>query len=193
MEKAHLREQVNFVLDNIHHHQKIVSTAYALKENLIQLVVDKTIAELELYKITSLLTPQSRSPLWEKYFILKHRCNKVSASKNKGDFSINGRYYEYKASGFNQDKAIHIVQVRLWQKCDYIIQSISGEEVFTFLISHTAMKEEIEKCRATSAHGTKQSNKKNQNKELRFTVKRNSEDWERWYKKYLVTNDKVFK
>ena len=193
MKKETLREQIDFVLENIHNYQKIVSVAYALKERLIELVADKVITELEFYKITSLLTPQSRSPLWEKYFIIKHGCNKITAQKNSGDFEKNGQSYEYKASGFNQDEALHVVQVRLWQECDYIIQSISDEKVFTFLVSHTDMKEEIGKCKASSAHGTKQSNEENRNIELKFTVKRGSAGWARWCERYLVPHDEVFR
>ena len=48
------------------------------------------------------------------------------------------------------------------------------------------MEEECEKCKAASAHGTKTSNAKNKNKELRFTIAPGARHWQRWLKKYLI-------
>ena len=55
------------------------------------------------------------------------------------------------------------------------------------------MKEEVNLCKASSAHGTKATNKKKSNIERRFTVKQDTEDWERWVKKYLINEDILFK
>ena len=111
---------------------------------------------------------------------------------NLGDFKKGSKYYEYKASGFNQNNSVNIVQIRLWQQCDYIIQSITYEEINTFLLKHNDMIMETDLCRASSAHGTKTANKDNKNKELRMTIYKESENWDRWQKKYLVNNNNVF-
>ena len=192
MEKENIQSKVDFILNNIDKHRKVINTAYEIKEHLINLTLKKEISENTLYKITGLLTPQARSPLWQNYFIKKHQCTKVSSEQNKGDFKKDNKHYEYKASGFNQDGSLHIVQIRLWQKCDYIIQSISHEHIYTFLVSHRDMQNEVDLCRASSAHGTKEANKENTNIELRVTVTRGSDNWKRWYNQYLVDDDKVF-
>ena len=102
------------------------NAAYEIRQYLIDLALSGSITESDFYQITSLLSPQSRSPLWEKYFISKYDCAKVNKNEKRGDVHKSGRFYEFKASGFNQDDGLHIVQIRLWHDCDYIIQSISS-------------------------------------------------------------------
>ena len=51
--------------------------------------------------------------MWQNYFIKKHDCEKVSKDEDKGDFKKNGIHYEYKGSGYNQDNAVNMVQIRL--------------------------------------------------------------------------------
>lgn len=159
-------------------------SATEIKKHLIPLAIKRCISESDFYRITSLLTPQSRSSLWEKYFILKHKCCKINLSEDRGDFEKNGIYYEYKSSGYNLDSALHVVQVRLWQTCDYLIQSISDDAIATFHVPHKNMSDEVEKLNASVAHGTKTANKENKNIELRFTVKKDTEHWQRWCQNY---------
>lgn len=135
-----------------------------------------------------LLTPQSRSPLWEKYFIRKHNCRSVNRNDNCGDLEKNGKYYEYKASGFNRDNALHIVQIRLWQNCDYIVESITDSGPITFILTHDQMEEETVRCKAASAHGTKSVTAVNARNELRMTIRRESEHWDRWTTEYVNPN-----
>ena len=161
---------------------------YQIRKDLINLTLENEIGEREFYRISSILSPQSRSPMWENYFIRKYDCTKIPARKNKGDFRKNDKYYEYKASGYNQDNAIHIVQIRLWQPCDYIIQYISDEGAVTFLLMHENMKEETDKLNASSAHGTQTVSKVNIHNELRMTIKLHSDDWNRWMKEYYREN-----
>ena len=185
--------KITFILRNLNNYEKIKKYAYEVRKYLVDWTIEKKINESNMYRITSVLTPQSRSPTWQNYFINKYKCNKISAKKNMGDFERNGKYYEYKASGFNENGNLNIVQIRLWQKCDYIIQSISYDEVRTFLLSHKEMEKEVKLCNASSAHGTRKANKDNTNIELRFTLRKNTEEWKRWHDSYLIDPDKFFK
>ena len=146
------------------------------------------ISEQDFYKISSVLTPQSRSPLWENYFIKKHDCERVNKNEDRGDFKKNGMYYEYKSSGYNQNNSVNIVQIRPWQDCDYIIQSISDDGATTFVLTHTEMKLEMEKLKASRAHGT-QALVNNENIEYRMTLKRDSAHWNRWINNYHKEGD----
>lgn len=184
MNRIEIQKAVRFVLDNVDNNRRVSASAYKVKEYLVELTLNNEIAEHEFYKITSLLSPQSRSPIWEKYFIQKHKCKKVSARENKGDFEKNGLFYEYKASGYNRNNSVNIVQIRLWQQCNYIVQSISDKSIFTFKLTHQEMKKEVERLRATSAHGTKKISSENKHRELRMTLWCRSEDWSRWISRY---------
>ena len=129
-------DQARFILANLNIKEKLVQSAYAIKGYLIDIVLEGLLSESDFYKITSVLTPQSRSPLWEKYFIRKHNCRSVNRNDDRGDLEKNETHYEYKASGFNMDNALHIVQIRLWQNCDYIVESISENGSTTFVLTH---------------------------------------------------------
>jgi len=177
-------ETAKHILANIHNVREAVNHAYKIRTELIQLALEGSITELEFYNITSVLTPQSRSPLWEKYYIQKRGAKKLKAQDNKGDFILDGKAYEYKASGFNQTGNINIVQLRSWQKCDYIVQYITSGEVFTFRLTRAQMEEEANRCKKSAAHGTQAANLKNENIEFRFTVVVGGEDWNRWLSRY---------
>ena len=188
MSNSELQERIFYILANLDQGRRVIRKAYEIRTYLIDLVLNGNLAENDFYRITSLLTPQSRSPIWEKYFICKYGCRKVKRNENRGDLEKNGRWYEYKASGFNQGNDMNIVQVRLWQNCDYIIQSISDSGAITFVLTHSQMVNETKLCNAASAHGTKQVTDVNQHNELRFTVSRDSEGWTRWVQTYQRTN-----
>ena len=164
----------------------IKSDIFEYRKYYIDLVIQKSITEKEFYILSSFLTPQARSPLWEKYFILKHKAKRIKPTLNNGDFLLNNNHYEFKISGFNQDKALHLVQIRLWQKCDYIFQYISKEinPPITFCLTHEQLKKETIILKASSAHGTKTANIKNVNKELRISIFINDNNWNRWIKLY---------
>jgi len=177
-------ETAKHILANIHNVREAVNHAYKIRTELIQLALEGSITELEFYNITSVLTPQSRSPLWEKYYIQKRGANKLKAQENKGDFILDGKAYEYKASGFNQTGNINIVQLRSWQQCDYIIQYITPDKVFTFRLTHAQMEKELSLCKASSAHGTPIANLNNETIEFRFTVEVGGKNWKRWLSRY---------
>ena len=185
-----LNNDIQYILTNLEIVKKIKKAAFSLRKQLIDLTLEETISEIEFYKITSLLSPQSRSVLWQNYYNKKNNCTKVSVQENKGDFMVEGEYYEYKASGFNSNNTLNIVQIREWQNCSYVIQSIqSTGQVFTFRLTKNEMQQEVIICKATSAHGTKSSNVENQNIEKRITLKitDDNESWRRWKSKYLIS------
>lgn len=188
MNRTELKNTIHYILDNLDNSRKVLSSAASIKDKLIDLTFEQTISEKEFYKISSILTPQSRSPMWEKYFIVKHDCEKVNKNKERGDFQKNGRYYEYKCSGYNQDNAVHIVQIRPWQNCDYIVQSISDNGAITFVLTHAEVMLEMRLLKATRAHGTKVL-RNNENIEFRMTLKIDSDDWQRWINNYLRKDD----
>lgn len=163
----------------------VVDNAKRIKDRLVDLCLLGEITEPDFYLVSSLLTPQSRSPLWEKYYIEKHGAARVKPQEDSGDFILNGKNYEYKSS-CNDEGSLHIIQIRLWQGCDYIIQSIRPEEgeVITFNLAHEQMEREVERLKATSAHGTKAANVDNKNIELRASVIFDSDDWHRWVREY---------
>ncbi len=165
-----------------------------VKPHIMGLVNNGMISEKDFYTISSFLTPQSRSPLWQNYFIAKVGAAKVKAKDNRGDFEWNSKFYEYKISGFNADSNLHMVQVRIWQNCDYVVQYVSPDcnPPITFLLEHKQMAEELNMLKATSAHGTKKANINNANIELRCSLKYKSQDWDRWqdcYKKDIFINE----
>ena len=189
MNEKELGETLTFILDNIDESRKVKMSVESIKDKLIDLTLGKVITEQEFYRISSVLLSQSRSPLWESYFMKKHGCERVDKNEDRGDLKKNGRYYEYKSSGYNQNNSVNMIQIRLWQDCDYIIQWISDDEAITFVLTRTEMELEIKKLKAASAHGTKKSLEFNKNKELRMTLKRDSADWDRWISNYCKEGD----
>ena len=188
MNRIELKKTIYAILDNIDRSRRLKESVESVKDELIDLTLGHEISERDFYKISSVLTPQSRSPLWENYFIKKHDCERVSKSEDRGDFKKNGRYYEYKCSGDNQNNSVNIVQIRPWQDCDYIIQSVSDDRATTFVLAHAEMMSEMERLKASRAHGT-QALVNNENIEYRMSVKRDSADWDRWVSNYCKAGD----
>lgn len=189
MNQKELKDTIRYILDNIDENRNVRDSAFTIREELIDLTLNQVITEQEFYIISSVLSPQSRSPLWENYFIKKYDCEKVSKNENRGDLKKNNRYYEYKSSGYSQANSIRIVQIRPWQECDYIIQSISDDGAITFVLTREKMKIEIQKLKAASAHGTPEALVDTKNKELAMTLKKDSTDWNRWINNYRKKDD----
>lgn len=163
----------------------IKDLVYKNKNNITKEYVDGKVDEITYYKATSILTSQSRSPLWEKAFIAKNNAKKVSASLGKGDLFLDSKYFEYKISGANLGNELHIVQIRIWQNVGYIIQYVCADfSIITFELTHEEMKREIETLKMSAAHGTKEANEENGNIEYRVTLKPNSKDFKRWLRLY---------
>ena len=177
--------------------RKHIDKVNVVKPYITALANNGVISETDFYNISSFLTPQSRSPLWQNYFIAKVGADKVKAKDDRGDLLWNGKFYKYKISGFNADSNLHIIQVRLWQNCDYVIQYVSStyNPPITFILEHRQMKDELNTLKATAAHGTRKANKDNTNIELRCSVKLNGDDWDRWqdcYKKDIFGGVKIY-
>ena len=189
MNRIELKKTIRDILDNIDKSRRLKDSVESIKDALIDLTFEQEISEQDFYKISSVLTPQSRSPLWQNYFIKKHGCEKVSKGENRGDFKKNGIYYEYKCSGDNQNNSVNILQIRPWQKCDYIIQSISNDRATTFVLTHAEMMLEMDKFKASPAHGTPEALEDNKTIEYMIRVKRDSADWDRWINSYRKEGD----
>ena len=189
MNQIELQETIRYILDNIDESRRLKDSVESIKDELIDLTLGQVISEQEFYKISSVLLSQSRSPMWEKYFIKKHGCEKVNRNENRGDLKKNGKYYEYKGSGYNQTNSVSMIQIRPWQDCDYIIQSISDDGATTFVLTREEMKLEIQKLKAGSAHGTPIAIENNKNKELAMALKKDSADWDRWINNYRKEGD----
>ena len=154
------------------------------------------ISEEEFYSATALLTPQSRSSLYENAIIFALNGTKNKAKDNIGDAKIDGTNYEIKVSGVNVDKCLHMVQLRPWQDTDYLIQFIDMDNKYTstyFVLTHDEMANEIKLLNANAAHGTEESNKENKNVEYRITLQKGSKEFLRWVKasEAKLTNNKL--
>ena len=190
MNQKELNETISFVLENIDNSRIVLDSVASIRHQLIDLTLEKQeISEQDFYKISSVLSTQSRSPLWENYFIKKHDCERVSKNEDRGDLKKNGRYYEYKSSGYNLDNSVNILQIRPWQDCDYIIQSVSDDGATTFVLTHAEMILEMKRLKASPAHGTKEVVADNKKIEYMMTVERGSADWDRWVNNYCKEGD----
>lgn len=185
-----LNETISFILENIDNSRIVLNSVASIRDQLIDLTLEKQeISEQDFYKISSVLSTQSRSPLWENYFIKKHDCERVSKNEDRGDFKKNGKYYEYKSSGYNLANSVHILQIRPWQNCDYIIQSVSDDGATTFVLTHAEMMLEMKKLKASPAHGTRKALEDNTTIEYMMSVERDSADWDRWINNYYKESD----
>ena len=192
MNQTELKDTIRYILDNIDESRRVLNSVVSIRKKLIDLTLEEqVISEQDFYKISSVLSTQSRSPLWENYFIKKHDCERVRKEEDRGDFKKNSRYYEYKSSGYNQDNSVHMLQIRPWQDCDYIIQSISDDGATTFVLTHAEMMFEMKKLKASPAHGTRKALVNNENIEYMMALKRDSADWQRWINNYRK-EDEIF-
>ena len=189
MNRIEVKKTIRVILDRIDKSRRLKESVESIKDELIDLTFEQEISEQDFYKISSVLSTQSRSPLWENYFIKKHGCERVKRNEDRGDFKKNGRYYEYKSSGDNQNNSVNILQIRPWQDCDYIIQSISDDRATTFVLTHAEMMLEMERLKATPAHGTPKALEDNRTIEYGIRVKRGSADWDRWINNYRKEDD----
>lgn len=190
MNRKELNETISFILENIDNSRIVLNSVASIRDQLIDLTLEKQeISEQDFYEISSVLSTQSRSPLWENYFIKKHDCERVSKNEDRGDFKKNGRYYEYKSSGYNLGNSVNMLQIRPWQDCDYIIQSVSDNGATTFVLTHAEMMLEMKKLKASPAHGTRKALENNTTVEYMMSVERDSADWDRWINNYRKEGD----
>ena len=151
--------------------------------------------EKEFIKGMVCLNPQSYGARIEKYIKNNLGFDKVAAKENKGDLvdPIRDEYYEVKISLLTQNNpALNLVQIRLWQENDYYLcvaydlRDISNYRKYIFLLTHDEMEKECEK--ANAAHGTSVSNNNNKNVELRLSIicDENNDTFNRWKGNYLI-------
>ena len=60
MNQIELKEIVEYVLENIEIERRVVDYAYQIRNDLINLTLENEIGERDFYKISSVLSPQSR-------------------------------------------------------------------------------------------------------------------------------------
>jgi hypothetical protein len=139
--------------------------------------------------VMQMLTAQSYGSRIQNRFIKELKLEKIPASANMGDCKDNfGDFYEVKCSIITvTNTKLNFVQIRPWQKIkgyfgiaiDTRIEPINIE---VYRLDKSQMVAECDKMRASSAHGTKEANVKNENKELRFdlSIDPDDEDYKRW-------------
>ena len=85
MNQKELNKTISFILENIDNSRIVLNSVASIRDQLIDLTLEKQeISEQDFYKISSVLSTQSRSPLWENYFIKKHDCERVNKSEDRG-------------------------------------------------------------------------------------------------------------
>ena len=82
-----IQEKLHFILQNIEKSRAVVRAAYSIRHQLVESAINGRITEREFYTITSLLSSQSRSPIWERYFREKYGGRKVHKDENRGELS----------------------------------------------------------------------------------------------------------
>jgi len=140
--------------------------------------------------LMSVLSPQSYGPRIQNRLIKELGLSPLKASDNQGD-AINPTEnicYEMKVSIISaSNKCLNLVQIRLWQNVNYIClyYDSSSKKIEVFELTHEQMVKECDLL-GSSAHGTKQANEHNRNKEIRFSLKidEKDEDYRRWKKLY---------
>ena len=167
--------------------RRIQNWVISNRKSLVRQTLNKQLSEPNFYLYVQFLSAQSAAPLCEEYFRQKNRFKKRK-NIDLGDFQDTyGNHYEYKCSLVNQKNCLNVVQIRKWQDiAGYYIQKVTEEEVYTFQLSRDHMSQECVLLKATSAHGSKKTNKDNKHIELRFTMKVGSDDWYRWCDTYLI-------
>lgn len=137
------------------------------------------------------LTAQASGARIQNYLIRKYGWIKVSSNANRGDAKDSSdRYFEVKITIITTSNPLaNIVQIRPWQKVTghhiFVIDSINNYELTHFFLTEHEMQEEVNSC-GQSAHGTRDADKDNKNKEWAIHM-----NWEgrddtrsRWIKKY---------
>ena len=119
--------------------------------------------------ILDLLNPQAYGILMEKLHIrhFDKDISKVPARKDQGDFqNVYGDHYEYKFTTPNRAGKINFVQIRPWQKVDYVLEVLQPNNILElFYVPKSKMKVLLDKY-SGNAHGTKDAVKFNKNIEL---------------------------
>jgi hypothetical protein len=140
--------------------------------------------------VMQMLTAQSYGSRIQNRMIKELGFKKVSARDNCGDCKDTfGDFWEVKCSIITPtNPSLNFVQVRPWQNIRYIgiafDTRVKPTNIEFYRLDKSQMTAECEIMKASSAHGTKEANKNNSNKELRFDIKIDPMDtnYIRWQK-----------
>jgi hypothetical protein len=141
--------------------------------------------------VMQMLTAQSYGSRIQNRLLKLLEFSRVPASENMGDCKDRfGDFYEVKASIVTPTNfKLNLVQIRPWQKikgyiCVAFDTRVDPIKIEVYTLDKNQMKEECEIMRASSAHGTKEANENNINKELRFDINidPSNEHYHRWQK-----------
>jgi hypothetical protein len=144
-----------------------------------------------IFELIPYLYPQSYGFLIERRIREDMKFNKPK-DDDSGDCSENNDKIEIKFSAITPNNdTINIRQIRMWQKCNYIILVVDLpqiNDIYLFRLSHDEMADEIINCKATNSHGTKKSNQNNKNIENSISIKfdKCNGNFIRWCKKYRI-------
>lgn len=180
-------------VDNVREfvHNKLVELLEVT--DILNTIDEDEVLEIEngvnFLKIVSMFTSQKKAPWIEKYLISKLKAEKVKSSLGKGDFLYEGTYYELKTT-FSTD-SVNMRQVRLWQNVDYMIFVVDEQDPknsILFKLTHDELVAEFNALGVSYMHGVESVNKSSEFTELSFTLKRNSEHFNRWIKEYRTSD-----
>lgn len=153
-----------------------------------------TLPEEDFIRGMVLLNPQAYGARIEKYIARCLKASKVAAAENCGDIRLpSGKTVEIKASILTPtNAALNMVQIRLFHHVDYYLcvaydlRDLRQYRKYVFLLTHDDMCAELKRGFATAAHGTKTSNRKNANIELRYSFDciHTDETFQRWQHQY---------
>jgi len=131
----------------------------------------------DFIKVMQFLSPKSFGTRIQNRIIEKNNFTKVNPSDDNGDFSISGKFFEFKTSILTtSNKLANFVGIRPYQeKIDgymlIVIDTNSAPyKTFQFQLSKGQMKEELDLMKANPSNGTKQSNQLNKNISYRFSI-----------------------
>lgn len=144
------------------------------------------------------LNPANYGTRIQNRIIQNLKFEKLKANQNKGDCLNNfGDAYEIKTSiidGINID--LNVVNIREWQPVNYYIVAFDvrpevGFKCYFFCLSKFEMLEELKILITSNALGTIESNATNENVERRFSIRIDSDNWNRWCFRYLSNAGKI--
>jgi len=146
----------------------------------------------KFFEVMFYLYPQSYGPKIEAR--IKKDMGYGPRMKKVGDATKDDKCKEIKISIITEtNRSINIRQTRMWEGCDYTIcgvdlRSINTPIIYLFEVPHDDMKQELLLIGVTSSHGTKESNKNNENIEGSSSIKvdETNEHFQRWLKKYRI-------
>ena len=141
----------------------------------------------------SLLSTQQKAPLCEEYIIKQLKGEKIKSSLDRGDFKINGEYYELKCSFNNKGENLNIRQIRLYQDVNYYlcgyVDIFCLKKSYFYILTKIEMEKEV-RMLGSFTHGTKAAQKEKGNSEYSITIPINplNDTFLRWNEKYGIKN-----